>query len=419
MLAKIHIQNYRLLRDVVINIPENNPVVLIGPNASGKSTYLEVLDLLSSAANGFFGEALQRRGGFRSIYSAYEMSPQRDDRDVSVCVQIRPRSGWLVENDQGLVTYRLSFHATSQNRVVISREDIEIAREKDSGPLCVMQRQGGEVFLLNRTTGKRDKLSIAADSLALSGVQQSEFYPTVSNVREVLGKIRVYPGFLTLPLWAKDPRENDVGPRLPQYLVQTPQISSRGFDLITALHYLETEHRDTAWVELKKNLWAEFPSIQDLILQADAGGGRMALAYKDVRFPRVKFYAEQMSEGTVDYLCLLAALFSPEPTACIAFDEPDARLHPSAIRRLVSLMERRAQTTTVFVTTHSNDILDNLAEPYESVFVCEAVGDPSGVAARKLNPEEFDEWRKLYSLSQLRGKNYIDLPNRDSVAVDK
>ena len=49
MLKTLRVKNFRLLRDVEVNFPEGKPLVFIGPNASGKSTILEVLDFVSTA----------------------------------------------------------------------------------------------------------------------------------------------------------------------------------------------------------------------------------------------------------------------------------------------------------------------------------------------------------------------------------
>lgn len=75
----------------------------------------------------------------------------------------------------------------------------------------------------------------------------------------------------------------------------------------------------------------------------------------------------------VAYLCLLAAIFAEYAPSVIAFDEPDAHLHPSALRRLVQLLERAAEHTSVLVATHSDRFLDHLSDPAASLRICEPV----------------------------------------------
>jgi predicted ATPase len=123
----------------------------------------------------------------------------------------------------------------------------------------------------------------------------------------------------------------------------------------------------------------------------------------------------QMSEGMTSYLCLLAAILSPEATAAIAFDEPDAHLHPSAMRRLVYLLEKASERTAVFVATHSDRFLDYLSDPSGSLRVCEP--KDGGVTVQSLNREALDEWRKSYSLSELRGRGYLDTSNASTAEI--
>jgi AAA15 family ATPase/GTPase len=50
MLERLRIKNFKLLRDVELEFQRDVPTVLIGPNASGKSTVIEVLDFLARCA---------------------------------------------------------------------------------------------------------------------------------------------------------------------------------------------------------------------------------------------------------------------------------------------------------------------------------------------------------------------------------
>ena len=151
------------------------------------------------------------------------------------------------------------------------------------------------------------------------------------------------------------------------------------------------------------------PGKPILEFPADPGGGKIALAWRDLRYPAQRMHGFQMSEGMLSYLCLLAAILSPEPATAIAFDEPDAPLHPSAIRRLVHLLEEASKRTAVIVTTHSDRFLDYLSDPAGSLRVCEPTKE--GVVIRPLDREALDEWRRDYSLSELRAKGYLDTTN--------
>ncbi len=62
MLQRIHIENYKCLRDVSVELGDFT--ILIGPNDSGKSSFLEVIRMLGKIGQGSIGGALQ---GDRSL----------------------------------------------------------------------------------------------------------------------------------------------------------------------------------------------------------------------------------------------------------------------------------------------------------------------------------------------------------------
>lgn len=70
MLERLRIKNFKLLRDVELKLQTTTPTVLIGPNASGKSTIIEVLDFLARCATEGLERALVAHGGMSAIRTA-------------------------------------------------------------------------------------------------------------------------------------------------------------------------------------------------------------------------------------------------------------------------------------------------------------------------------------------------------------
>src|SRR5258708_15210296 len=65
MLAQLRVKNFRLLRAVEIEF--DDLTVLVGPNASGKSTVLEVLDFVTRCAMEGLQQAATAHGGFDGL----------------------------------------------------------------------------------------------------------------------------------------------------------------------------------------------------------------------------------------------------------------------------------------------------------------------------------------------------------------
>lgn len=396
MLTRLAIKNFRLLRDVSIDIEPGKPIVLIGPNSSGKSSVLEVLDLLSRWVATDEKNAFAPLGGVASVIGPYDDFTQLEVELSGLgSGNISARYGVDFDDTPGVAVSEewLSTHSTG-------------ATEKSTARLS---RNVNNAWILNEKTKEKDEIStVEHNNLLFNQIKQPAVYGTLGFVSRELSSIIAYGGFSTKPQWSRDPRESRISPTDSAILAPAPRLEPRGFNLVNALYHLHAEHFDR-WQELIAAFCAEFPFVARLEFPADPGGGRIALAWRDLRHPAQRMHGFQMSEGMLSYLCLLAAILSPEPATAIAFDEPDAPLHPSAIRRLVHLLEEASNRTAVIVTTHSDRFLDYLSDPAGSLRVCEPTKE--GVVIRPLDREALDEWRRDYSLSELRAKGYLDTTN--------
>jgi predicted ATPase len=63
----VHLENWRNFTDISVDL--QNRAVLVGPNASGKSNFLDVFRFLSDivAVGGGFQEAVRRRDGVSKL----------------------------------------------------------------------------------------------------------------------------------------------------------------------------------------------------------------------------------------------------------------------------------------------------------------------------------------------------------------
>ncbi|TKC98854.1 AAA family ATPase [Polyangium fumosum] len=394
MLRKLSVKNFRLLRDVTIDVEPGKPIVLIGPNGSGKSSVIQVLDLLSRWAEEGFVAGCRAFGGVESLVTTGQDSATIDLVTTTL-------SRWSHLDLHYSAELPLGFLASF-------KECLEKRKKPADEFVTVLERQDSDLWLMNDKTNQRDQLSVPAAVLSFEKFKQPTFYPVLDDLTRTIGTIDVYDGFLTTPLWTRDLREGKLSPFDSMTLEPVARISRRGLDLTNALYYIQQNHVEV-WDELMDSFRAEFPFIQRLEFPADRAGGSVALTFRDKRYPGERLRGSQMSEGMATYLCLLAAILSPEPATALAFDEPDRHLHPSALRRIAYLLERASERTAVFVATHSDRFLDYLSDPAGSIRICEPTAE--GVKLRMLNREALDEWRTLYSLSALRERGQLDPEN--------
>lgn len=73
MIKNLHIQNYRSIRDMSLELEQLN--IVFGPNGTGKSNIYKAIYLMHSAAQGQFSQALANEGHFESVLGG--QNPQR------------------------------------------------------------------------------------------------------------------------------------------------------------------------------------------------------------------------------------------------------------------------------------------------------------------------------------------------------
>lgn len=107
---------------------------------------------------------------------------------------------------------------------------------------------------------------------------------------------------------------------------------------------------------------------------------------------------DQLSEGTLITLGLLAVLHSPNRPRLLLLDDLDQGLHPAAQARLVQCLRRLLDDhpdLQILFTTHSPYLVDCL-EPHE-VHVLKALPDGTATAARL---DEHPDWEKWSGMLQ-------------------
>jgi predicted ATPase len=395
MLEKLRVKNFRLLRDVEIDFTSKNnvPIVFIGPNASGKSTILEVLDFLSRCATDGLQAAVAAHGGAASMRTAGSAN------------NIEIEMLWRVEQlELHDLRWNIAFGVAQNGSVFVRSESLSTA---SNDALIVTDTKSGIRIVLDEKeqTGSTVKSSLR---LAFEEFVDNERFDALGTLKGLLEFARILGALAVAPPWIRGEVAQS-SPRDSMVIGPKAYLDRQGLGLANVLYGINTDHAD-AWSDIERAFKTEFPFVRRIVFPADVGGSKISFAIDDHRFSR-KLYASEMSDGMIAYLCLLAAVLHPEQYGVLGLDEPDASLHPSALRRLMSLAhdDSNARRRRLLIVTHSNELLDELQDPAESIRVVEAGKD--GAVVRKLDPEALAAWRETYSLSEMRRTGLLDSSN--------
>lgn len=106
------------------------------------------------------------------------------------------------------------------------------------------------------------------------------------------------------------------------------------------------------------------------MLTADGGTFNFGLSLPGMNRPLA---AQEMSDGTLRFLYLAAALLTPRPPELLVLNEPETSLHPRLLEPLAALVVGAARFAQVMLTTHSDELAS---------LISQATGQPSVVLTR-------------------------------------
>lgn len=174
---------------------------------------------------------------------------------------------------------------------------------------------------------------------------------------------------------------------------------------IAAILYRIKETSPEAYIRIVKTVKMAAPYFHDFILREDPmGKGKIRLEWKK-EDSGILFTADQMSDGTLRFICLVTLLCMPEELRkdVILIDEPELGLHPYAISIISDLIKKYCARRQVIAATQSVEFLNGFT-PEEIVVVNQANGETYFV---RQDSDKLKEWLEDYSIGELWNKNLI------------
>ena len=128
---------------------------------------------------------------------------------------------------------------------------------------------------------------------------------------------------------------------------------------------------------------------------------KLGLADKDDN----TFWSDQLSEGVLYFLALLAIIHQPNPPHLLMLEEPEKGIHPRRIKEIIELIFYLAKEKgiRVILTTHSTYVVDEFEEVPEGVHIIDKIDKTTQVKNLKLDfiDKEADREDKIDYLSGL------------------
>lgn len=347
--SHLHMENWRNFIGVDVELQER--VFLIGPNASGKSNFLDVFRFLNDlvSVGGGFQEAVTKRGGVSRIRS---LSARRYP-EVAIHVTLEG------QDDDPDWQYELRFVQDNRQRPLIKRERVV----------------HGDQVLIDRPDDldRQDQLRLTQTYLEQVNVNQK--YRDVVDFFRSVRYLHIVPQLVREPDRSVGKTDDPFGGDFLEQIARTPDNTQKA-----------------RLRQIRKALEVAVPQLQDLELHRDdRGTAHLRGKYEHWRLHGAWQTEENFSDGTLRLMGLLWAVL--DGSGPLLLEEPELSLHPSVIRFIPAMFSRiqRRNRRQIIVSTHSQDLFRDPGIGLDEVFLL--TPEESGTSVKPAG--EFEDVKAL------------------------
>lgn len=371
MLKKIRVQNFKAIADCTLELSPLH--LLIGPNDSGKTSFLEAIAAVSrsldhQAAATFLG----RWSGQQLIHAGSSESKVAFEA--------------VVEGEVAGI-YELTYEFPAADRTV---------------SLLKSNWNNSSIMMAGNTlTGSLSKAS---------AVTKPAFKPAKALCESIAPcwYLRWSAKNLSLPATLSPKRHL--------------RIAGNGFGLPTMLDDLLSSDRES-FGELEQKFCAQFPDVRRLKLNQEAAfdspvdDPEQTLALKRGNGKQLYFLlnngaeipAPQAAEGMLYTLAFMAISYLPNPPKILLVEEPENGIHPGRMQSIIRLLREMTEKTPaiqIVMTSHSPFLVDEM-EPHEVTWCRKENGI---ITTERLDKNDLVRQQKgLFDLGEI-WSNYLDSP---------
>jgi predicted ATPase len=365
MMTTLAISGYRSLRDIRVRL--SRLTIVTGANGSGKSSLYRALKLLADIAQGRIIQSLAAEGGLQSTLWAGPESFSRAMKTGNQPVQgtvrknaISLKLGFSGEDygyaiDLGLPTVEFASSLFSTDPV-IKAESLWTGERLGRSNAFALRNGPGVRIRDNKGEWQQAYTHLAPFDSMMTHCSDPREAIELLVLRERMRDWRFYDHMRT---------DTEAPARKPQVGTYTPVLAADGSDLAAAI---QTIREIGDGKQMKDAIADAFPGGSVAV----AGSG----AYLQVEMRQHgllrPLLASELSDGTLRYLLLIAALLSPRPPALMILNEPETSLHPELLPALARLIVQASKQCQMIVVSHAAALVSALdAEPDSRQIVLE------------------------------------------------
>ena len=344
-LKSIEVEGYASIRSARVELGRLN--VLIGANGAGKSNFVRVFELLGRLV----------------------------EQDLSFFVGLNGGASALLTS--GADRLRIVLDAAPP------RYEVELVPASNDELIFKVERLSGSGHVELPRGGRE------------TGLHQGSSVPSVKRMIAQLGGCRVFHFHGT----SRNAPVKQLVPTADNLVLRNDAGNLAA--VLLALSDSNDQADQAAYRRIVGVIRQVAPFFRDFVLRPEKSD-RLRLRWRQVDSDAV-FSADQMSDGTLRFICLATLLLHPWLPSLVVLDEPELGLHPYAVVQLAGLLRQASVRSQVLIATQSVTLVNQFE--LDDLIVVERVNG----ASEFIRPERerLGAWLDEYSLGELWEKNLI------------
>lgn len=324
---KICLKNWKNFAKAEVSI--GNRAYLIGPNASGKSNFLDSLRFINDIAKsgGGLEKALIDRGSLKKIRSL----SARNIPEVGISLELEDS----IKGKKNNWNYILELRQESRgmHRVLVSKEFVK----------------KNDKIILNRPDEKDEKDNLRLTQTSLEQINDNIDFRELYTFFQDINYLHLIPQIIRQPDLFFNTKINLAD-------------DSYGFHFIEKIMKTPKNTKDARLRKIEKALQIAVPQLKNLSESRDINGiPHIEALYEHWRPNAGKQQESQFSDGTIRLIGLLWAIL--ENKSLLLLEEPELSLHPAIVKRIPAIInnltKNKKNDNQILISTHSPDLLSD------------------------------------------------------------
>ena len=348
--AKIRIKNLKTFDDICLNLNKFN--VLVGKSGSGKTNFIEILELFKDISYDFHNAIKKHGGKYLKNLNKNSNESMMKIEFGNVNKRVKLDSGNILLVFRG-VDYEISFKFLENNCKVLNEtvrlncEVINSENQKRKTNKIIIENNNGKISINFLKDMKDLKISEIIPDNLVSFVQQDFKNDNTPIINSPLSFLPIRWGDLFKKISAYDFDVNSLKNMNP---TSDEKLTKDGRNMPKVLkRILNDEKSKKEFLIYYTNL---MPYIKDVSFEKILGEERVFMIrekYSDVKIP-----SQFISSSSLRVMAMIIAVCFEEGEILL-IEEPERHIHPSLICQLVFMMESSGKQ--IIITSNSTEIL--------------------------------------------------------------